>query len=381
MNTKKTVFLLGAGASANAMPLNNQLQDRIENLASNLQEKITNLIPEDDRNSEENRELLNLLIGDLRWLAKNSKVYNTVDEFAKYLHDQNLQDDLLQLKIALVVFFELEPMIRDQKVGSDNSDLDPRYLTFYENIGIDRIGSVSGNYRVLSWNYDTQLELGRLRNIHCRRGDSMIYCLKDSIYTLNVVFKHSTMVSGNCNLGDVPSQFSLYKLNGVACMREGNELYALQNEIGQALTKDHMTGILLGYKNAKWKKSVPTISYAWEEDTIKDNNVVQLAVEAVKDAHSLVVIGYTFPEDNRKTDKIIIDEMKNLEKVYIQDFNPQEIENAFQGIRNDVDVELMKLNTGNEPFYVPFPAEKDKSTSLPHHMHMSLGGTDITLIF
>ena len=352
------------------MPINNQLRRRIEDLANDLQEKMLNLISDDGQNSEENKAIAKILIDDLRWTAENSETYNTVDEFAKCLHDQNLQDDLLRLKIALVAFFELEPMTRDQSFGSSKPDLDPRYLSFFEAIRPNAIGSISGDYKILSWNYDTQLELGRLRHMDFY-GRDPIYCLKDSIYALNIIFKHSTMVSGNCDTNDLSDELSIYKLNGVACMK-GDELYALQNEIGKALTKNYMTGILLGYKNAKEKETIPTISYAWEEDTIEENNVVQLAKQAVKDAHLLVVIGYTFPSDNRETDKAIISEMKDLEKVYIQDFNPNGVENSFREIRDDVDVELIKLETGNEPFHVPFPTKQEQ---------MSLGGTDVTLIF
>ena len=377
--TKKTVFLFGAGASANAMPINNQLKDRLKRLASTLSNQFTSLVPKTS-GSIENKELLNLLIKDLEWLAEKAKDHDTIDTFARYLHDNDFNEELYRLKLALVIFFELEPMTRDQNKGSENPDLDPRYLSFFEDIRPNASGPISGNYKILSWNYDTQLELGRLRHMDYNNHNP-IYCLKDSIYALNIVFKHSIMISGNCDIEDLSSQMSMYKLNGVACTKS-DELHALQNEIGKALTKDNIGGILLGYKNVRNKITTPTISYAWEEDTIQENNVVQLAIDAVKDAHFLVVIGYTFPEDNREIDNTIIKKMENLEKVYIQDFCPYKVASNFLKIRSDVEIELKQLKTGDEPFFVPVPAEKNVNLSnMPVAIPMTLNGMDIIAIY
>ena len=189
------------------------------------------------------------------------------------------------------------------------------------------------------------------------------------------------MISGNCDIRDLSSQMSVYKLNGVACTKS-DELHALQNEIGKALTKNNIGGILLGYKNVRNKVTTPTISYAWEEDTIQESNVVQLAIDAVKDAHFLVVIGYTFPEDNREIDNTVIKKMENLEKVYIQDFCPHEVESNFLKIRSDLEIELKQLETGYEPFFVPVPAEKNVNLSnMPVAIPMTLNGMDIIAIY
>ena len=378
-NTKKTVFLFGAGASANAMPINNQLKDQINKLASNLRRQFKSLMSETS-GSTEDEDLLNLLIKDLEWLAEKAKGHDTIDTFARYLHDNHFNEDLYRLKVALVIFFELEPMTRDQNKGSENPDLDPRYLSFFEDIRPNASGPVPGNYKILSWNYDTQLELGRLRHMDYNDRNP-IYCLKDSIYALNIVFKYSTMISGNCNINDLSTEMSVYKLNGVACTKS-DELHALQNEIGKALTKDNIGGILLGYKNVRNKVTTPTISYAWEEDTIQENNVVQLAIDAVKDAHFLVVIGYRFPEDNREIDNTIIKKMENLEKVYIQDFCPHEVASNFLKIRSDIEIKPEQLKTGDEPFFVPVPAEKNVNLSnMPVAIPMTLNGMDIIAIY
>ena len=118
-NTKKTVFLFGAGASANALPINNRLKDRINKLASILHDRFTSLMSETS-SSTENEELLKLLIEDLEWLAEKAESHDTIDTFARHLYDHNLHQELYRLKLALVIFFELEPMTRDQNRESEN---------------------------------------------------------------------------------------------------------------------------------------------------------------------------------------------------------------------------------------------------------------------
>ena len=46
----------------------------------------------------------------------------------------------------------------------------------------------------------------------------------------------------------------------------------------------------------------------------------------------LVVIGYSFPYFNREVDRTIVQNMKNLEKVYIQDPYCEDVKESFEAV-------------------------------------------------
>lgn len=76
--------------------------------------------------------------------------------------------------------------------------------------------------------------------------------------------------------------------------------------------------------------------------------------------------------------------MNNLEKVYIQDFKPNEVESNFLKIRSDIEIEPKPLETGKESFCVPFPEECSPNKLFqPPKMTLTTeqGDVDLLLIF
>lgn len=349
---QKTVFLFGAGASAKAMPINKDLADRIKNLAQNLRQQFSPLSSDHPSYHPELEDLLNYLIGDLEWVAKKSNGYKTVDTWAEELKSLDNINDLNRLKLALVTFFELEP-----RTGYLNNkpDLDPRYLSFYEAVWPGLTLAIDKPIKVLSWNYDTQLELGRARYIHQMRGEDNDYCLESNLYALKVVSKNSEMYHDEAN----PEHLSCYRLNGIACLTNSRNkmLYAIDNNgLGKELTKNNIHIFLLSYKKARniSEEQMPAISYAWETDSNSKNNIIKLAQEAVKNAEVLVVIGYSFPDgENKKVDAEILSSMKSLKKVYIQDLYPvsvvKNLQNIYKGPAKIIKVPMNK----DDDFYIP----------------------------
>lgn len=347
---KETVFLFGAGASAKALPINNALTDRIKNLAQNLRQQLSPLNSEHSTSHPELEDLLNTLIDDLEWVYEISKKYNTVDTWAKELTFNNNISDLNRLKIALITFFELEPRTR---YLNDKPDLDSRYLKFFNDIWPEVSGDIKKPIKIISWNYDTQLELGRARYIDYAVNFTEEYCLDSNLYALQVVSKNTDMPQYDLH----QKPFSCYLLNGIACMTRNKKPNAIDNNgLGQDLTKDNLPIFLLEYKGARnvTKEQMPAISYAWEADTNLGNNVLKLAQEAVKGAEVLVIIGYSFPDgENTKVDEKILSSMQSLEVIYIQDLYPDSVTERLQNFYNGP-AKIIPVPMGKDDgFYIP----------------------------
>jgi len=67
----------------------------------------------------------------------------------------------------------------------------------------------------------------------------------------------------------------------------------------------------------------------------------------------LVVIGYSFPFFNRDVDRLIIGEMKNLLKVYIQDPYAADVKETFQAINDRIDPNMIIPLDNTKQFLLP----------------------------
>ena len=77
-----------------------------------------------------------------------------------------------------------------------------------------------------------------------------------------------------------------------------------------------------------WKSN---ISFAWEKDDQFINSVIPL----VKDAKTLVVIGYSFPYVNRPVDRKLVQSMDALRNVYIQDMVASDVQQSFETLLSE----------------------------------------------
>ena len=149
-------YLIGAGASAGKYKDNDRNKYKVEGLPcvneipqslnfilgvlrSNVTENIDTVIPEVSLNSKEDwinaqKELLEIFI---------------IDTYAKKLRLQCNIEGFKELEQHLTLFFIFEQIIRDP---------DSRYETFLANI-LKSNNSLPNNIKILSWNYDTQIEL------------------------------------------------------------------------------------------------------------------------------------------------------------------------------------------------------------------------------
>lgn len=329
-------FYLGAGASCQALPLVKQIPDRLQQAIEFLQrdELRPNIeVLEDDSAIDKSIHVsTGVLINDLRWLREQSMKHATIDTFAKKLHIRSEYDELLRLKSALVAFFTIEQF--------RNSNVDPRYDAFFSSI-LDSSPYIPDNIRIISWNYDLQLEMA----------------LSEYSGTKKIGNNSSNLRSTSKGLPLFDDDhYMYYKINGIADYIDRfktKSLSAFNPSSDAELLKAVVTNHHLAVKE---KKLTPLISFAWEPErlfTPKEKSVEDAANSNISGCDILVVIGYSFPFFNRRIDKKIISGM-NLKKVYIQDINAEAIIDRFQAINTTIERRnIVAIQNDMEQFFIP----------------------------
>jgi hypothetical protein len=201
----KIVYLFGAGASCNVLPLSHDIPDRLSLLIERLKHPELELESEkfnhggkwDDLKFKTQREFQLDMIKDLEWLLYETINNNnkSPDQFARKIFLNGANDkELKKLKIALSIFFICEQA---------NRILDHRYDSFFSKI-IHNDRSLPKEIKILTWNYDYQLELAYSNYILSGKN----YFINEIQSALNVITKF--------NSDNWKNEFAIFKLNGSA---------------------------------------------------------------------------------------------------------------------------------------------------------------------
>lgn len=333
----QVTYLLGAGASAKAIPVVNDIERALEKLIKD--------IPEDgfgrqrvsfqdgiaqyrDRSPADVKEVRAAVIqakSDFQVLLNGCRNHVSIDTFAKMLFlTRNAQYD--QVKKTIVLFFEILKL---------DFGLDKRYDAFFASILKERYDALPDNINILSWNYDDQIELAYQRYL-----DSAGVSHQAPEQLLNMYCK-------GCNYRDnTPSNFNIIKINGNAQFL--NSAGQPESLIPRKLkNKDEL---LIAYKKRIDDGDTPALTFSW--DSPRDNLHTWIA-ESIKDTQALVVIGYSFPYFNREMDKFMLERMPKLHRIYIQDKNPVGVQERITAIRTDFDKARFRLVDNLDQFYLP----------------------------
>jgi hypothetical protein len=333
-------YLLGAGASYNALPVVNQINDRLLNFANALEKpfnyrSIQNFWSifgqqEIEEWGQSKKDVLEELRLSVLWLINENGKHFSIDTFAKKLYLQQDFQNLHKLKITLCCFF----------VYLQNDKLDNRYDSFFASI-LDDINNLPENLKFISWNYDYQLEIAFSNFIRNRK-------LSDNQRILNVCSK-------GINSPDVDSinKFGVFKLNGTTSLIDkGTNINILDNideEIPNLLNE------IVQYYYFSIKKKIPTtLSFAWE---IESDNYIESVANCIAKTDVLIVIGYSFPFFNRKIDSQLLDKMEALRAIYVQDpLNSESILERIQSLLELGRDQFIKFHQVkmSDQFYIPF---------------------------
>lgn len=170
---KKITYLLGAGASANTIPVVADMRKRLAEVHNLFMIKFhpINLTP--GLNAKINSPMtgysqaINEIAAELKWLIDEAGAQYTIDSLAKqyYLTDDS---NYHRLKSCLIIYFIFEQyvclpsiQIGAKEYGFIKQSVDKRYSHFINVIAKKAANSLSlnGNIKVLTWNYDQQIEL------------------------------------------------------------------------------------------------------------------------------------------------------------------------------------------------------------------------------
>lgn len=278
------LYIFGAGASCQVLPLAANFSARLADCARALKD-IGPEKPKDNGPKKVWYEDHNSFLQAITWLAQESSKHYSVDTFAKKLFFRRDNNNLKKLKAVLSAYLVIE---------QTKNNVDQRYDSFFASIlNHDSVGNLSlpDNIRILTWNYDTQLDKAYYG-----------FCENISSVTEHITFnKNIYRVNGYCGThppGHIGQTFN-------KMLKGHNETIALQ--AGVEIYKEYMAG----------QTSVPAdINFAWEDPT--QNKLKNAGVNILSDVTDIVVIGYSFPYFNREIDDIIFSNFGNLFSVYLQ---------------------------------------------------------------
>jgi len=316
----KIVYLFGAGASRNALPIVKEIPDKIRELIKLLESSDYQISSDEkfDDLPDTKHHYQKQLTNDLKWLLKESLNYSSVDTFAKKLTITRKNADLNRLKVTLSIFFVFLQTLNES---------DKRYDTFYASI-LNNFRGFPKNLRILSWNYDYQFEISYLE--YSDRSEAL-----ENQDDLNVKQKFDNRSNNRIFNNEANDKFGIYKLNGTTGFSTGrsSSIYHYIGNFNNDITLQFIEQIVKKY--ATYYNNDHTLSFAWEEDYGKPK-IIDLAVQDTKDAVALVAIGYSFPSFNRDIDRKIINSMSKLKSVYFQAPDADILIERFKAIKDNV---------------------------------------------
>lgn len=373
-------YLIGAGASANTLPIVSNMVVRLAEVGkflsshekTGMNSSAWDTLPENVKNFNSH---IKDIKHDLFWLSEESSKHQTIDTLAKKYYLTGSHDLLFKLKRALISFFTLEQLLfipsfaKGEYTFVKKKEL--RYDSFFAALLENKDNNslkMPNNIKFLSWNYDQQFELG-LKNYV---GASLNH-LKTFF---QVIPNKNTAESISSSVYD-KNRFTCVKLNGTASflnptiISENNTASVFDyydpklgnSELLGHMLKEYDTIRMLN--NGKHlEESLLHLNFSWESDKSFSGKYPSYyshksaAIEIAKETEYLVIIGYSFPVFNRAADRELIDKMTKLKKIYIQDPNCETIQST---ITNGFTILQSRVQDGVR---VTFHLEKDTNQFL-----------------
>ena len=309
----KVVYLLGAGASygkrngmgtiIEGLPIMNEIKRELNEFRiwfgniENIDRPIIIL-----ENKRPFKEVQQYIVNAIEFMLDALEGRKSIDCLAKDLYDNydswaeeaNVSCGNLYgyLKFLMASFFLFEQHIHPH---------DTRYDSFLNTI-LTSEGNIPENMYLLTWNYDMQLELA----YQMKTGKQLPVCIpveKEGYTTDAKVFK----INGSANY---------FNKNHMNCLVLKDE-----NELVERIF--HQYAITHSEDGRFFSSGTTDLYFAWEKEVFDQKS--QFLKRNTKDAETLVVIGYSFPDVNAIIDKEILDSMPNLPRIYVQDKNPQNV--------------------------------------------------------
>ncbi len=322
----KVTYLLGAGASVNALPIVNDIPKALNNILDVLDNK--NPLHRYDTNDQADTYAKN----DLRGLLKGCQEHVSIDTYAKKLFLTG-HPNYIKVKNVIILFFELY-----QKLYNS---FDKRYDAFFASILNDRYDKFPKNISILSWNYDNEFEKAYYKYIESANS-------KQEVDELLNIYTKQEDVSYYDTTG-----FNIFKLNGSANFFNKNNSLEKDNVVKGLIHQQEIKEIIDKYYiNTHQNDLKSGISFSWDSESI-NLSMRQSILEILNNTRQLVVIGYSFPFFNRDFDKNILANILGLTNIYIQDPDAENIKSRITAINPALRGQTLVSITDMNQFYLP----------------------------
>jgi hypothetical protein len=289
-------YLLGAGASAQCIPVVNGMQSDLQNINSEIEKYFLKPDGFGGYTGQTSKVLLRIT-AIMEKLADVCERHYSIDTYAKklFLTDRPMFE---RLKLDLCLYFTLKQILVNP---------DKRYDNFFSSI-LTSDNKLPSNIKILSWNYDFQLEKS-----FCEFNPGL--SLNDARSTLGICSPNAWK-----EMQPLKNKFKVFKLNGSARIESpyvDGFLYSSQY-VGRAQEVNEVINNYLEIIDDKAEYNCE-LKFAWEKDhyeSLFENSKKDLEYISV-----LVIVGYSFPFFNREVDIRLFNNMPNLKTIYIQDPN------------------------------------------------------------
>ena len=308
----RVVYLLGAGASAQALPMVSQipkaLKEHYDWIWSYAKEGKVRKEMIEGKPETERAKVLGEYLKIISDLKEGSANHESIDTYAKklFLRSKTIRADrqkFTELKIGLAMFMAY--------LQAKHKVADKRYDGFLASLlSHSSNGSLTlpPEVLVINWNYDQQLALALTEYQHHGSIGGAIEQL--GMLPLEMI---------GVRKGPYPCR-SIH-LNGMfACRHDFDEIHPLVDWSSNK-DEDLLDSMMLFYARLKYSGTMGQgrllLRFAWEvnEQTIA---AFKLLDEVLVACEALVVIGYSFPFFNREIDRDIVKRMPALKRVYVQ---------------------------------------------------------------
>lgn len=358
MSDRQVTYILGAGASAKALPLAKDIKTEkieyygLQSTFSNLKtivESATNFNSIFGNNGKGIGDYYKMELGHfydrLSNFSQKLLEFETIDTYAKALFLQNRKEEFKDLKQYLAEYLFFEQVVRQK--------FDNRYLVFLVNI-LNNLQFPS-NLKIISWNYDYQFEIA----LH-------------KLYQHNVL---GNFKSYPVHMSSDMTDYNLVHLNGVGGADYISKLRQSEDQrfryrYDQFSDNSENIEDSLNLMFAIHKASLEIehlITFGFEKhdnlglSSLSKDGILYSFYDELYDTTDLIIIGYSFPYFNQETDEYYlrqIIESGNLQNVVIQDptFTKEEFISRFDfdGILSDENSEIEITTLKNtDQFFIP----------------------------
>lgn len=295
-------------------------------------------------------------------LANEAERYGSIDTYARSLAllGNRRERELAELKLHLAMFFLLEQAIATKDTIPTNSyrqrfskpdQIDVRYMTWLAQLFDDK-GKFSDRVRIVSWNYDLQLEHALALYLDLDGAHQVHDSAIGGVYP--------DPVDPNAHQAS-PLIVHLNGIAGQAVFRDSRT--ALYQGLGKTDPDEYIQRLFTLYVDYDKREQHmlramrDTFQFAWERGDVAQRGI-QIAANQFAKAEILVIVGYSFPPFNRTIDIELMNAFlpnqnaRNSKRIYVQSpsLSEETFRHMFLGLQKDPGV---KADSSVNQFYLP----------------------------